>query len=326
MALAHLVRGCDAGPLPSLASLAQSRWSRSSPAAPRVGCDAWRTPCCFLARVPSSSAWPTLGRRIRPGRRCWKRHPTALGRVDRRTGCRDEGALATTAFVQPALLACDVAAFRVLRGGGLDGRSSVWPATRSASSPRSLPPDAVALPDALELVVCGARRCSGPARNDPGAMTALLGVGAEDAEALCDGGRAATTYWWSRTRTPPPRSSISGIVAGDRTAGGAREGTQDRGRSACTWRARSTRELMRPAVQPDPATCSSDIEIRDARDPDRRERHRRRSSPTRRELRELVGAARGLARALGDRRSAGAGGRGRHHVPGGRARATCSRS
>ncbi|HEX5950972.1 MAG TPA: malonyl CoA-acyl carrier protein transacylase, partial [Actinomycetota bacterium] len=29
-------------------------------------------------------------------------------------GCRDDGALATTEFVQPALLACGIAAYRVL--------------------------------------------------------------------------------------------------------------------------------------------------------------------------------------------------------------------
>ena len=34
-------------------------------------------------------------------------------------GCHDDDALATTEFVQPALLACDVAAFRVLEAEGV---------------------------------------------------------------------------------------------------------------------------------------------------------------------------------------------------------------
>ena len=34
-------------------------------------------------------------------------------------GCHDDDALATTAFVQPALLACDVAAFHVLEAEGV---------------------------------------------------------------------------------------------------------------------------------------------------------------------------------------------------------------
>jgi [acyl-carrier-protein] S-malonyltransferase len=59
----------------------------------------------------------------------WTSHPAARavleevsGAVGRDIveGCRDEGALATTAFVQPALLACDVAAFRVLEAEGVE--------------------------------------------------------------------------------------------------------------------------------------------------------------------------------------------------------------
>ncbi|MGH3142179.1 MAG: ACP S-malonyltransferase, partial [Gaiellales bacterium] len=42
----------------------------------------------------------------------------AIGR-DIVAGCRDEEALTTTEFVQPALLACDVAAFRVLDALGV---------------------------------------------------------------------------------------------------------------------------------------------------------------------------------------------------------------
>src|SRR4051812_6399003 len=59
----------------------------------------------------------------------WSTHPAservlgeasaAMGR-DIVEGCRDEASLATTEFVQPALLACGVAAFEVLRAEGLD--------------------------------------------------------------------------------------------------------------------------------------------------------------------------------------------------------------
>ena len=51
---------------------------------------------------------------------------------------RDEAALATTEFVQPALLAIEVAASRVLEAAG--PRSSVPRDTRWASSRRSSPP------------------------------------------------------------------------------------------------------------------------------------------------------------------------------------------
>ena len=60
----------------------------------------------------------------------WVEHPAgravleeaseAMGR-DLVAGAHDEAALATTEFVQPALLACGVAAFRVLEAEGLTG-------------------------------------------------------------------------------------------------------------------------------------------------------------------------------------------------------------
>ena len=77
----------------------------------------------FPGRDRSSPAWPTRGSRTRPRRRCSTRPPTRCGR-DLVAGCHDEAALATTEFVQPALLACDVAAFRVLEAEGADGGRS----------------------------------------------------------------------------------------------------------------------------------------------------------------------------------------------------------
>ena len=58
----------------------------------------------------------------------WAAHPTGRAVLDEASeaidrdivaGCRDEDALATTAFVQPALLACGVAAFRVADAEGV---------------------------------------------------------------------------------------------------------------------------------------------------------------------------------------------------------------
>src|SRR5947199_5312355 len=48
----------------------------------------------------------------------------AMGR-DVVLGCHDEAALATTEFLQPALLACDVAAFEVMRREGADDPDGV---------------------------------------------------------------------------------------------------------------------------------------------------------------------------------------------------------
>jgi hypothetical protein len=56
----------------------------------------------------------------------------AMGR-DVVAGCHDEDALATTEFVQPALLACDVAAFEVMRHDGAVDPVG-WRGIRSESS------------------------------------------------------------------------------------------------------------------------------------------------------------------------------------------------
>src|SRR5436189_1019719 len=108
----------------------------------------------------------------------------ALGR-DVVEGCHDEAALATTGFVQPALLACDVAAFRVLRAEGLPDPVGV--AGHSLGEFAALvAADAVGLRDALQVVVTRGVAMQRAGEERPGTMTALLGVGGADAERLCD--------------------------------------------------------------------------------------------------------------------------------------------
>jgi [acyl-carrier-protein] S-malonyltransferase len=99
-------------------------------------------------------------------------------------GCHDEAALATTAFVQPALLACDVAAFRVLHANGIE--TPVGVAGHSLGEFAALvAADAISLPDALELVVVRGVAMQRAGEERPGAMIALLGIGGVDAETLC---------------------------------------------------------------------------------------------------------------------------------------------
>ena len=134
----------------------------------------------------------------------------ALGRsvVD---GARDEAVLATTSFVQPALLACDVAAFRVLQAEGLDDPVGV--AGHSLGEFAALvAAEAIGLSQALELVVVrgGAMQRAGEQR--PGAMTALLGVGGDDAEALCAEARDGDELVVAN-RNSPAQSVASGSVA-----------------------------------------------------------------------------------------------------------------
>src|SRR6187200_33947 len=149
----------------------------------------------------------------------WASHPaghavleeasTALGRSIE-DGCRDEDALRTTAFVQPALLACDVAAFRVLQAEGL--AYVVGVAGHSLGEFAALvAADAVALSDALELVLVRGAAMQRAGEERPGAMTALLGVGAEEAEALCAEVRGADELVVAN-RNSPAQSVVSGSV------------------------------------------------------------------------------------------------------------------
>jgi [acyl-carrier-protein] S-malonyltransferase len=106
-----------------------------------------------------------------------------LGR-DLVAGCRDKGLLATTEFVQPALLALDVAAFRAL---GAWRRSVAGVAGHSLGEFAALVAAGVlALDEALYIVGVRGRAMQEASERTPGTMTALLGVDAERAAELCD--------------------------------------------------------------------------------------------------------------------------------------------
>jgi [acyl-carrier-protein] S-malonyltransferase len=106
-----------------------------------------------------------------------------LGR-DVVAGCHDEVALSTTAFVQPAMLACDIAAFRVIEAEGLS--DWVGAAGHSLGEFAALvAAGALTMADALNLVVLRGRAMQRAGEERPGTMTALLGIGGEQAEALC---------------------------------------------------------------------------------------------------------------------------------------------
>ena len=138
-------------------------------------------------------------------------------------GCRDAAALATTEFVQPALLACDVAAFRVLEA---EGASFVGVAGHSLGEFAALvAADVVPLGDALDLVVVRGAAMQRAGEERPGAMTALLGVGAEDAAALCDEARRDDVLVVANENSP---GAVGDLRLGlrDRAGRGAREGTE----------------------------------------------------------------------------------------------------
>ncbi len=150
----------------------------------------------------------------------WATHPAgtsvleeagdALG-YDIVAGAHDEAALATTEFAQPALLACGVAAFRVLEAEGLTG--VVGAAGHSLGEFSALVAAGVlGLGDALRVVVVRGKAMQRAAEARPGTMSALLGAGPGDADALCDEARGDDVLVVAN-RNSPVQSVISGSVA-----------------------------------------------------------------------------------------------------------------
>jgi [acyl-carrier-protein] S-malonyltransferase len=143
------------------------------------------------------------------GREVLDRASAALGR-DVVEGCRDEGALARTDFVQPALLACGVAAFRVLEA---EGCIPVGAAGHSLGEFAALVAAGVLeLEDALQVVLVRGRAMAEAGSVHPGAMCALLGVGPEGAAELCELARGADVLVVANENSPQ-QVVLSGSVA-----------------------------------------------------------------------------------------------------------------
>jgi [acyl-carrier-protein] S-malonyltransferase len=132
----------------------------------------------------------------------------ALGR-DIVAGCRDEAALATTEFAQPALLAVDVAAFRTLEA---DGMAFGGAAGHSLGEFAALVAAGVLeLGDAMRIVAVRGRAMQEAGDARPGTMTALLGVDTDGAAALCDEARGDDVLLVANENSPQ-QSVISGSI------------------------------------------------------------------------------------------------------------------
>jgi [acyl-carrier-protein] S-malonyltransferase len=186
----------------------------------------------------------------------WAAHPAgrvvleeageAMGR-DVVADAHDEVALATTEFVQPALLACGVAAFRVLAAEGLTG--VVGAAGHSLGEFSALVAAGVLpLEGALRVVVVRGEAMQRAGEARPGTMTALLGAGPDDAEAICEEARDDDVLVVAN-RNSPVQSVISGSVAAIERAeavAAARKIRAVRLQVAGAFHS----ALMQPAVQP----------------------------------------------------------------------------
>jgi [acyl-carrier-protein] S-malonyltransferase len=126
----------------------------------------------------------------------WTAHPAArsvleevsagLGR-DVVEGCRDDGALATTAFVQPALLACDVAVYRVMQAEGVEVGAAAGHSLGEYAA--LVAADVLELSAAIEAVVARGRAMQAASEARAGTMTALIGAGVNAVERICEEAR-----------------------------------------------------------------------------------------------------------------------------------------
>jgi [acyl-carrier-protein] S-malonyltransferase len=184
----------------------------------------------------------------------------AIGR-DVVAGCHDEDALATTEFVQPALLACDVAAFEVMRHDG--AVDPVGVAGHSLGEFAALVAGgAMSFRDALELVVIRGVAMQRAGEDQPGGMTALLGIGSADAEQLCAEVRRNGVLVVANENSPVQVVASGSIPAIERLEALAAERKVRTVRLGVAGAFHS--ELMRPAL-PAVSEALDAIEIKDPR-------------------------------------------------------------
>jgi [acyl-carrier-protein] S-malonyltransferase len=142
------------------------------------------------------------------GRSVLERATAAIGR-DLAEGSRDEEALSTTEFVQPAILACDVAAFRVLEASGVGFSGTAGHSLGEFAA--LVAAGVLELEDALRIVAVRGREMQRAGEERPGTMTALVGVGTADATALCDEARGDGVLLVANENSPQ-QVVISGSV------------------------------------------------------------------------------------------------------------------
>jgi [acyl-carrier-protein] S-malonyltransferase len=122
----------------------------------------------------------------------WADHPEARTVLDESSevlgydvieACRDQSRLADTAIVQPALFACDLAAFRVLESQGF--RFDAAAGHSLGEFVALVAAGATDLRPALEAVVERGRAMHEAGEINPGAMTALVGLSPDEAADIC---------------------------------------------------------------------------------------------------------------------------------------------
>jgi [acyl-carrier-protein] S-malonyltransferase len=127
---------------------------------------------------------------------------------------RQEDLLATTEFAQPALLACDVAAYRVVEAEGVEVRGAAGHSLGEFAA--LVAAGVMPFADALRIVVVRGRAMQRAGEERPGTMSALLGVGADDASALCDEARGDDVLLVANENSPQQVVISGSVVAIER--------------------------------------------------------------------------------------------------------------
>jgi [acyl-carrier-protein] S-malonyltransferase len=127
---------------------------------------------------------------------------------------RQEDLLATTEFAQPALLACDVAAYRVVEAEGVEVRGAAGHSLGEFAA--LVAAGVMPFADALRIVVVRGRAMQRAGEERPGTMSALLGVGADGASALCDEARGDDVLLVANENSPQQVVISGSVVAIER--------------------------------------------------------------------------------------------------------------
>jgi [acyl-carrier-protein] S-malonyltransferase len=142
--------------------------------------------------VKSAVLFPGQGSQYPGMADSWADHPEARAVLDESSevldydvveACRDESRLADTAIVQPALFACDLAAFRVLEGEGFRFEAAAGHSLGEFVA--LVAAGATDLRPTLEAVVERGRAMHEAGEINPGAMTALVGLSPDEAADIC---------------------------------------------------------------------------------------------------------------------------------------------
>ena len=159
---------------------------------------------------------------------------------------RDPEALGRTEIVQPAVFACDLAAFAVLSAEGV--RCDLAAGHSLGEYAAVVASGAVDLEAGLAALAARAEAMGRASREHPGAMTALIGVSPEEAHGICEvAGRGDVLA--VANENSPKQTVLSGSVA---AVGKAEELARSRGARAVRLNVAGAfhSPLMEPALGP----------------------------------------------------------------------------